>query len=645
MERHKKLSIKELHNILNGVEEIPSGSDCDLSDDSDTDPTFSLDHMQSQSCYMSATSSDESDCEIENDHMPEDNFQVRDVRNQHSISTQPSEMAVASPLPIATSLQSQEEPNQEHNPTQLSVSTAPPPTAITNLQNESDSINLLALTSQPTWDNEDREITACPDFIEKQGPSDAINNMEDKSPLAIFKRFFDDEIIQHIVFQTNLYATQEGKPYKPTDSNEIQIFLGINLFMGMKRLPSYRDYWSSKPDFHDYYISSIMTVNRFGWLLSHLHFNDNSLMPNRNEEGYDKLYKIRPIINYIEKVCTKNYHPYQKLVVDEAMVKFKGRSSLKQYLKDKPTKRGFKIWMLCDSKGYNSRFEVYTGKKDGIRQIGLASRVVLDLCRDFCGKNHQLFVDNFFNSYELLLTLKENKIFACGTLNPRRKNLPILKSEKSMVRGDYDWKQTNDGITMIRWMDKKTVNFLSNYHDPREVMSVKRRQKDGSSVMVPCPKILSDYNLNMNFVDNFDRLKKDYQIDRKSKKWYLRLFFHYLDVCITNSFIIHKQVAPPNNKLTNKNFRRAVYDGLISKHALMPAKTPKRSVEIKGHKPHVSKNIRLESNCHQPVRSTSKRCAKCSTKKNPVRTIWMCTTCNVPLCLRKDKDCFQHFHK
>ena len=41
------------------------------------------------------------------------------------------------------------------------------------------------------------------------------------------------------------------------------------------------------------------------------------------------------------------------------MVGFKG---LEQYMPMKPTKRGYKIWCLCDStNGYLSNFEVYAG--------------------------------------------------------------------------------------------------------------------------------------------------------------------------------------------------------------------------------------------------------------------------------------------
>ena len=82
---------------------------------------------------------------------------------------------------------------------------------------------------------------------------------------------------------------------------EIKTFLAINLIMGIKRYPSYRDHWSTNPILHDPYVSQLMFVNRFGWILSHLHLNDNSVMPSRDSSHYDKLYKVRPLIELIQK--------------------------------------------------------------------------------------------------------------------------------------------------------------------------------------------------------------------------------------------------------------------------------------------------------------------------------------------------------
>lgn len=499
------------------------------------------------------------------------------------------------------------------------------------------------------WNQTSINPTIVPNFESNSGISEDVKNLPNQSPAALFTLYFHKDLIEHIVFHTNLYATQQhaNKRFDPVTADEIYLFIAINIYMGMKTLPSYRDYWSSAPDFHDSYICDLMTVNRFGWILSHIHFNDNTLQPKRQDDNYDRLYKIRPVIDSLSQSYKKYYSPKQKLVVDESMVKFKGRSSLKQYIKNKPIKRGFKIWMLCDETGYNLSFQIYSGKQTDSVEVGLGSRVVLDLCKDFVNKNHLLFVDNFFTSPLLFIKLKQQNIFACGTVNPNRKHMPKLVDDKQLEKGSYDWKHCKEGVTVFKWKDNKCVHLMSTYHDASSNDTVKRKQKDGTVTNIPCPTILKDYNINMNFVDNFDRLKGDYALDRKSKKWYARIFFHFIDASLTNAFIINKIIGKTD---TNKDFRRQVYQELMAKRIvevrsktlkLSPATT---SVEIRAHKPHVDMNIRQQSASHLPLHSTMKRCARCSTKQKPVRSTWTCSTCNVALCLGKDKNCFQVFH-
>lgn len=89
-------------------------------------------------------------------------------------------------------------------------------------------------------------------------------------------------------------------------------------------------------------------------------------------------------------------------------------------------------------------------------------------------------------------------------------------------------------LAFYKWKDRKAVHILSSLHSPDDKVFVNRKEKDGSISKIPCLLALKDYNSNMNFVDNFDRLKKDYQCDRKSHNWYMRLFFHFIDCCVIN---------------------------------------------------------------------------------------------------------------
>ena len=47
------------------------------------------------------------------------------------------------------------------------------------------------------------------------------------------------------------------------------------------------------------------------------------------------------------------YHPRRQIATDETMIKFKGRLEIKQYIHNKPTKWGIKLFTLAESKtGY-----------------------------------------------------------------------------------------------------------------------------------------------------------------------------------------------------------------------------------------------------------------------------------------------------
>nr|CAH7727890.1 unnamed protein product [Callosobruchus chinensis] len=331
------------------------------------------------------------------------------------------------------------------------------------------------------------------------------------------------------------------------------------------------------------------------------------------------------------------------------MIKFKGRSSLKQFMPKKPVKWGYKVWSLADSEGYLYNFDIYTGKtKDYVEHL-LGEKVVLRLTQGLENKGHFLFFDNFFNTYSLQKLLKEKGLYSCGTVNANRKLLPKnMLDDRKMVQGQFDFRVSNDGITYIKWKDKRVVHLLSNYSNPKSNTTVNRKQKDGTTIPIPCPLALVDYNKNMNFVDRFDQMKSCYELDRKSKKWWHRIFFHFVDCCVVNAFILYKLKCQAKNitSLTQKNFKRRIIDGLLAQRIVeLRGKKMSGTEEPSKKKRKVPEEVRFESASHQPMRSSRRRCARCSTRSEQVRTEWCCSTCEVPLCLGKNKTCFQDFHK
>ena len=142
----------------------------------------------------------------------------------------------------------------------------------------------------------------------------------------------------------------------------MKLFVGMIIAMGLHQVPQLEDYWTSDSLLVVPGIVKGMPIDRFKVLLQWLHVNDNTTAKSRNDPNYDRLHKIHPLLNMSRDNFMHEYNIHREVSVDEAMVGFKGRSSLKQYIPLKPTKRGYKFWCICDShNGYLYNFDVYAG--------------------------------------------------------------------------------------------------------------------------------------------------------------------------------------------------------------------------------------------------------------------------------------------
>ena len=155
-------------------------------------------------------------------------------------------------------------------------------------------------------------------------------------------------------------------------------------------MPSYVDYWSSSEELRDPYITSAMSRDRFAWHLANVHLADNSVMPGRDSPNYEKLYKVRPLLDTLFETFRSSYGPSKHQSIDESMIRFKGRSFLKQFMPLKPIKRGFKVWVRSDENGYVCQFQLYVGKTNDQSKKDLGQRVILDLTRDLVAKGYHI---------------------------------------------------------------------------------------------------------------------------------------------------------------------------------------------------------------------------------------------------------------
>lgn len=288
-----------------------------------------------------------------------------------------------------------------------------------------------------------------------------------------------------------------------------------------------------------------------------------------NSPNYDKLYKLRPFINELNEIFQKQTANSSIQSIDECMVKFKGRSTLKQYMPKKPIKRGFKVWARCDAEtGYLYEFEVHTGKGDNMEHEGLGYNVVWKFSQNL-PMNTLLPFDNFYTGVNLLDDLSMKHVYAVGTVRSNRKGLPdiIKKTQpRNMRLGKHEFAAvTASPVSAIKWVDTRDVSVLTTAHDPKDVVFIKRTQKDGTKADVLCPKATADYTQAMGGVDRFDHFRSSYPINRKSRKFWMRLFFFLFDAAIINTYITYTTIHRITSD-SHKDFRLRLARGLINNY-------------------------------------------------------------------------------
>jgi Transposase IS4/DDE_Tnp_1-like zinc-ribbon len=175
------------------------------------------------------------------------------------------------------------------------------------------------------------------------------------------------------------------------------------------------------------------------------------------------------------------------------------------------------------------------------------------------------------------------------------------------------------------------VYLLSTHLPPNRFTSVRRKDKDGVESDVNLPTVIFDYNYGRGGVDLVDQLQGYYSIGRRSKKWWPRLAWWLIDLCIINSYSLY--LHNTHTKISQLKFRLLLMQAILDTF-------PSPLACSERHSGHVQHNRRAD---HWPKHmSTSRQCVQCGGRGGlRRRTTYRCNHCRVYLCV---DPCFRLYH-
>jgi len=168
------------------------------------------------------------------------------------------------------------------------------------------------------------------------------------------------------------------------------------------------------------------------------------------------------------------------------------------------------------------------------------------------------------------------------------------------------------------------------------VLRWKKTDAGWQKLAIPRPTAVGEYNKYMGGVDTSDQMLGTNSVHRRTKRWYITVFQHLVDIAVTNSFVIHKELAL--SQWQKPMTRQAFQEQLCAKLLGVPlAGGPKPTIPSQNHFA-VPTSAR-----HEMGKNTSLGRRKCVVCKKC--TPWQCERCHVGLCLQVDRNCFREFHQ
>ena len=347
------------------------------------------------------------------------------------------------------------------------------------------------------------------------------------------------------------------------------------------------------------------------------------------------------------------------------IVGYKGRWKYKQFNASKPHKYHIKSFGLCDSSnGYVLNLLTYYGSNtsfDPCTESTANAVKIFDKLLQCVGTGYHIFADRWYTTRVLVDYLLDQKQYFTGTVQSNRVGFP--KDAKQMMGNALQqntskyFASADNAILYCVFKDKKAKN-------PALLVSTKSAVGDVITTrkQVPKPVIVDSYNQYMSGCDRADQLIGYYgHQNRRSTKWWKKLFFWSLEITMLNAYIMYRESRPnPPTKsacrsLSFLNFKKSLIQQLEAKSVRLTDVTALPSIGGAGDSLRLPVGRPKKRPASTPIEKLTpgqhiiekgeklRRCLVCSKPDAVSRTYYVCKTCPSKPNLHPDT-CFAAYH-
>lgn len=245
-------------------------------------------------------------------------------------------------------------------------------------------------------------------------------------PYDFLRLFITDEFLDKLSTKSQLYCARRGHIDKAAllTQDNLLTSMGIMYLSGYLTPAQKELWWENRPDTQHMWVKKAMTRDTFRTVTCFTYFTEPE-----DQDLSDPFWKVRPLFDELNRTAKQLVQQTEYVSVDESMIRYFGPHPLKQCIREKPERYGYKVWCLATPAGELLAAQPYAGAKTMIEDVGLGQgpNVVYGLCEQFgLSTGSKVACDNLFTSFDLLEHMAERDWGVLGEYRYRYSIIAII---------------------------------------------------------------------------------------------------------------------------------------------------------------------------------------------------------------------------